>query len=263
MVRIRRLFLCFIILAALSSACSVSFAGRPPTPVPTIHLPTPIVPTLTPTPEPTPTPTLPPKIEVSNERFEVLLLEDGGTLFFDKEIGYMLEFGPEWLVIPVEETTRGEYLSLVQDVFSQRTAHWLTEFYINDNILRLAALDYSLQYSGEGAVISNFGVSYRHDDWSATTALNDVLMYQAAVLPTLMPNMIVTDQTIKTNASGIQYARLESKSTNEFGEPVRQVMLMVKHSNGVLVFIGSARENFFSTVEPIFQQIFDSLLLVE
>lgn len=266
MVRFRRLFLCFIILAAFSSACSVTFAGRPPTPVPTIHLPTPIVPTLTPTPESTPIPTYPPKMEMKSDRLEVIVLETSETLFFDKELGYLMLFPPEWLVVPVDESTHGEYLGLVRAEISDDAALWVNEFFFNEaaEVMRLVAMDYTMNFSEGENIIANINVSYVQEGWPAGAGLNDILLYQAAVMPTEIPNALVSEQSIKTNSNGIEYARMiVSHPANTFGVPVKQVMLMTKLEDGVLIFTGTAKDNLFPTVEPVFQQIFDSLEFVE
>ncbi|HKJ26388.1 MAG TPA: hypothetical protein VJ965_02020 [Anaerolineales bacterium] len=219
--------------------------------------------TLIPTPLPTVTPTYPPKIEASTNQYLVEVQEDSSTIFTDLELGYQLEFSPEWLVISVDETGQDTLLENTADALSENMQQMLSAA-LQQGGIRMIAMDYIQVYHETGDSIANMNVIYQTDLASQTYELSFLLENNAAVLPTLIPDSDVTYQAIQTNPNGIEYAKMVVRHpASTFGTPLQQIMMMVKLDEGVLAITASVEESMYSEAEPAFLRVFNSLKWVD
>ena len=244
-----------VLVVVMISLASCSFN------IPEVDLP--FLPTETyvpaPTSTPLPTPTYPPKLEINSELYQIEVLENDETIFIDKEFGYQIKFPAEWLVIPpgadLQEDLAGELSEQMQQlvVITRRK-----------DGLRTLALDYTLTYNQTENSIANFNIVFQKDLAAAATELENLLEDNATLFPTLVPDSMVTYQAIQTNSAGIEYAKMVISypaSTN--GTALRQIVMMVKLDEGMLVITATAEESMYDKAEPAFLRAFNSLTWVE
>jgi hypothetical protein len=123
----------------------------------------------------------------------------------------------------------------------------------------MLALDYIEEYSEVGNIITNVNVVYQEDLASANYDLDILVEGNASVLPTQIPNAVVTYTAVQTNPNGIKYGKMViNHPSSTFGIPLRQIMMMVKAGEGVVLITCSVQDDLYSTAEPAFQKIFDS-----
>lgn len=252
--QLRKALYFVLVVAFVGLACGLNLLSEVDMPFTSTSTFTPL-----PTRTPTITPTYPPKIETSNEQYRVEVQENSTTTFTDRALGYRLEFSPEWLVIPITEETQNELYDVIGEELNP-TLQALLDQTRQQAGIRVVALDYILRYSPDENSISNLTVIYQEDLASAAYDLDILLEANAMLVPTQVPDAAVTYQAIQTNPNGIEYAKLVvSHPASTFGVPLRQMAMMVKMDEGLLVITGSVQEDIYARVEPIFQKIFDSL----
>jgi len=215
-------------------------------------------PTLLPTRTPTVTPTYPPKLEARTEQFRIEVQEDSSTLFTDNLLGYQLRFNPEWLALPVEENLQGEFFAASAEELPSNIQQFVADT-SNEAGMRLVALDYTYAYSPEENNMGYITVVYKEDLASVEYSLDILLDADVATIPTLVPDAKVTYQSLQTNPNGIEYGKMViSHPASTFGIPMKQMLMMVKLDEGLLVITGSIQEDMYFSVESIFQKLFDS-----
>lgn len=255
--RISLLYL-FLMLTTVSFSCGLNLAD----------MGVPFIPTQTLTPTatkiPTPTPTYPPKFETSGTTFSIEVRENGTTLFFDNELGYQLEFSPEWLLVPNDESSWNDALAVVDQTLSDATLEDLNQV-SNLAGLRLVALDYTMAFSNNEPNMANVIVSYQPDPAIGTYELADLLDDNASTIPTLVPGTSVSYQDIRTNSNGVEYAKMiiDQPASDSSSVDLRQVALMVKLDEGLLVITCTVEEELYTSAEPVFQRLFDSLAFLK
>ena len=125
--------------------------------------------------------------------------------------------------------------------------------------MRLVAVDYTCAYSPEESNIGNITVVYKADLASVEYSLDILLDADVATIPTLVPDAKVTYQSLQTNANGFEYGKMViSHPASTYGTPIRQMLMMVKLDEGLLVITGSVEDDMYFSVEPVFQMIIDS-----
>lgn len=250
--KIRRSLYFVLIVASVGLACGLdlSVSDLPFMPTGT--------PTLLPTRTPTVTPTYPPKLEAKTEQFSIEVQEDTSTLFTDNTLGYQLQFNPEWLVLPVEETLQGEYFAASADELPPNMRQLVADTSRQAG-MRMIALDYIFAYSPQESNIGYITVVYKADLASVEYSLDILLDADVATIPTLVPDAKVTYQSLQTNSNGFEYGKMViSHPASTTGTPIRQMLMMVKLDEGLLVITGSVEEDMYFSVESVFQKIFDS-----
>lgn len=227
----------------------------------------PFIPTRTVTPAPTrtplPTSTYPPKLPYDNELFLVEVLENSESVLTDRELGYQVQFSPEWLVVPLDADMQDALVAISSEELSDQMQQILTAS-LEEAGIRIVALDYTLAFNQTESSVANITIVYQQDLASANYELGVLLDGNAAVVPTLIPDAMVTYQAIQTNSNGIEYAKMViNYPASVFGQPLKQLVMMVKLDDGLLVITGSVEESMYSAAEPAFLRIFNSLSWVE
>ena len=250
--KIRRSLYFVLIVASVGLACGLDL-GLSDLP----FMPT-GTPTLLPTRTPTVTPTYPPKLEARTEQFSIQVQENSTTLFTDNALGYQLQFSPEWLALPVEENLQGEFFAASSEELPPSLQQLVAEISRKAG-MRLVALDYTFAHSPEESNIGYITIVYKEDLASVEYSLDILLDADAVTIPTLVPDAMVTYQALQTNPNGIEYGKMViSHPASTFGTPIRQMLMMVKLDEGLLVITGSVQDDMYSSVEGVFQKIFDS-----
>lgn len=248
----RKVLFFVLIIASVGLACGVN-VGLSDLP----FMPTGTA-TRLPTKTPTVTPTYPPKLETTDEQFQVEVQEDNTTIFTDKALGYRLKFNPEWLVLPVGESEQNDLFDAIAEELPQSMLQLLEQTREQAGV-RLVALDYTFAFSPDESNIGNLNVIYQQDLAAVEYGLELLLEANVESVPTLVPDSTVTYQALQTNPNGVEYAKMVvSHPASTFGIPLRQMVMMVKLNEGLLVITGSIHEDMYGTVEPVFQTIFDS-----
>jgi len=252
----KKLFGLIIVTAVISLACGLDLGAALP-----------FLPTQTNTPLPantaTPTATLPPKPDSASEEFGVEVQENETTVFTDKVLGYSMVFPAEWLVIPMGSGIQTDQFDLPEEELPQDLLD-LIEVSRQQTGIRVLAMDYTYRYSDEQRSIANLNVVFDPDQIYLEQELQDLLDDNVEAMPTLVPDSRVTYQALQTNAQGIEYAKMIVNHPREtFGVPIRQVFMLVKLDEGILVITGTVQEEMFTDVESSFQRIFNSLEFVE
>lgn len=251
--QLRKALYFLLIIASVSLACGLNLLGDVQVPFITTSTFTP-----RPTRTPTVTPTYPPKIETTNEQVQVEVQEDTTTVFTDNALGYRLVFQPEWLVVPVSEAEQNELLNAIGEDLTPEMQEMLAQT-IRQAGIRMVALDYIRRYSPDESYTANFNLLYQQDLASIEYDIDILLEANVLTVPTLIPDSKVTYQAIETNPNGVEYGKMVvAHPASTFGVPLRQMAMMVKVGEGVLVITGSANEEMYATVESVFQEIFDS-----
>lgn len=245
-----------VVMAVISLACGLDLGAALP-----------FLPTQTNTPLPantaTPTATLPPKPESASEEFEVEVQENETTVFTDKVLGYSMVFPAEWLVIPMGSEIQMDLFGLPEQELPQDLLD-LIEASRQQAGIRVLVMDYTFLYSDEERSIANLNVIFDPDQIYLEQELQDLLDDNVEAMPTLVPDSRVTYQALQTNAQGVEYAKMIVNHPREtFGVPLRQVFMLVKLNEGILVVTGTVQEEMFTDVESSFQRIFNSLEFVE
>lgn len=254
--RISLLYL-FLMLTMVSFSCGLNLGD----------MGIPFIPTQTLTPTatkiPTPTPTYPPKFETSGTTFSIEVRENDTTLFVDNELGYQLEFSPEWLLVPKDDASWEDALAVVDQTLSDSTLQDLTLVSHLEG-LRLVALDYTMAFSNNEPNMANVIIIYKPNPAISTYELEALLDDNASSIPTLVPGTSVSYQDIRTNSNGVEYAKMiiDQPASDSSGVDMRQVALMVKLDEGLLVITCTVEQELYTSAEPVFQRLFDSLTFV-
>ena len=247
------------ILAVVTLACGVSFG------LPNVNLP--FVPTKTGTPLPantsTPTPTFPPKLESSSEEYDLEILKNDFTVFTDKALGFRLTFPAEWLVVPLDEQLTADLFDAMEKDVPEELLDLLVTARQKAGI-RVLALDYTMLYSPEPDNAANINVTYQKDLTVLDLEMQDLLDQSVEAMPTMIPEADVNYQTIQTNSHGVEYAKMiVNYPASAFGVPLRQVLVMVKLGDGVLVVTETVQEEMYTEAENSLQRVIDSLEILE
>lgn len=255
----KRVFFFILTIALVSLACGIGqgLSG--------VNIP--FVSTKTSTPLPantsTVTPTYPPKLEATSDAFELDVLENESTVFTDRRYGYSLRFPVEWLVIPLDAEGAASLFDEIA-IFMPEDLLPLVETTRQDAGVRVMALDYAEKYSSVGDTIANVVVAIEETTSYTDVEMLDLLDESVEEIPTLVPGSFVTYQAVQTNPNGVEYGKmLISHPEETFGVPLKQMIMMVKTEDGLLVVTGSVLEELYLDVEDVFQRIFDSLEFTE
>ena len=255
----KRIFYFILSVALMGLACGIgqgfSDFNIPFVPTKTNTLPPPNTPTVT--------PTYPPKLEGTSDAFELDVLENESSVFTDKRYGYRLRFPAEWLVIPLDEEGAASLFDEIE-LFMPEDLLPLLETTRQDTGVRVMALDYAETYSSLGDTIANIVVTIEETTSYTDVEMVDLLDESVEEVPTLVPGSSVTYQAVQTNPNGVEYGKMLISHPEEiFGVSMKQIIMMVKIEDGLLVVTGSVLEEFYLEVENVFQRVFDSLEFTE
>jgi hypothetical protein len=248
-----------IILAVVGLACGLDIGFQ--------DVEIPFMQTTTHTPLPTRTatvtPTFPPKIESSGEEYRLEVLENNSTVFTDHILGYRIVFAPEWLVVPFDDQLQSEdYQSVAEEL--PPTMLQLLESTQQQAGIVLMALDYTLAYSPDESNTANINLVYQKNPAIWDNPLVNLLETNVEVLPTLIPDATVTYQTIQTNSKGVEYAMMViSQPASTYGMPVKQMVMLVRLEEGLLIITGTIQEDLYSNIEPVFKQVIGNFELID
>jgi type III secretion system FlhB-like substrate exporter len=255
----KQVFFFILTIALVSLACGIGQG------LSDVNIPFVSTKTNTPLPPNTPTvtPTYPPKLEGSDESYELELLENESTIFTDKLFGYRMRFPVEWLTVPLDENGQAELLDMIADELPEDLALVL-ESTMQQAGMRLVALDYTEKYSPVEDYIANIVVIVQETIVYEEVEMEALLDENVESVATLVPDARVNYQAVQTNPNGVEYAKMViSYPAEAFGVPVKQMGMIVKIEGGLLAVSCSVPEEMYLEVEDIFQRILDSLEFTE
>lgn len=227
----------------------------------------PLVPTVTPTPIPTKaataTPTLLPKAEKTEGIIQTGQLENGATRMVDTELGYQAVFPSEWLVIGLD----GGVETQLSDVFGAEVPEGIlarVNVARNAKGVRAIALDYTGHFYEMGEFNANIQVAFSPNPASMELEADFLIDGFVSSMATQEPDSSVIYEVVQTNPHGIEYGKMIVTYPREiFGLPGKQMVVILKLSDGLLTLTGSAVEEEFQLVEQDFQRVVDSIELVQ
>lgn len=227
----------------------------------------PFVPTVTstaiPTRAATPTPTLPPKPEKTEGIIQTTQLENGDTLMVDTELGYQVVFSPEWLVVGLDGDVDAQLAAAFGDQIPESVSAKVNSVQGVRGV-RAVALDYTGYYYELGELNANIQLVFKSDAKIDDKEVPQLVEDFVAAAPTQMPNANVIYEVIETNFNGIQYGKMIITFPREtFAVPGKQMVVVLKVPGGLLTLTASAIEDEYQQLESNFQQVVDSIELVQ
>lgn len=244
-----------ILLLALMAGCSFELQDLPFVPTSTA--------TLIPTGLPTATPTLLPKPPKTEGVIQTEINEDGRTQLTDTELALTAVFPAQWLILGFD----GDVQAQLDATFPNGTPEFLlssAQAFASVPGLRVAAMDYESSFSDVEGVNTNIIMVFQADESVAEQEYDAMVNEAVAVMPTEVPNSDVIYQTVETNATGIEYGKVVvSHPAETFGLPMKQVIAFFKIGGGVLTVTGTALEEEYTTLEPFFQRVVNTIEIVE
>jgi len=219
--------------------------------------------TLIPTALPSATPTLLPKSPKTEGVIQTEITADGRTQLTDTELGITAAFPEQWLVLGFDS----DFQAQLAATFTNSVPGYLfssAQAFASVPGLRVAAMDYQNSFSDTEEVNNNIVMIYQIDETIAVTEYEALVDEAVRYMPTEVPNSAVTYQAVATNSNGVEYGKVVvSHPAETFGFPLKQVMVFIKIGDGMLTITGTALEEEYTRLEPSFQQVINSIEIVE
>lgn len=243
------LWLLVVLFASLACSTSLSQPATAPVTAPTtgekLDFPTPVVVTNTPVPQ----------IE-SPLYFE--RLEDGSTRVSNSELHYQVVFDGFWEVIPMDEQMQAVLMDAADEQLGEEFQQ-LIDISRQQTGMQFIAFDKDMTFSVDVLSITNVSMIYYEDSTVSMFDMNYLLQENVNSLPSLIPDVVVSDTSVRTSAKGLEYGWLVmTHPATTFGYPAKQAVAMFKLGNGLITFTCSTHETMFPTAEQFFQMVVDS-----
>jgi hypothetical protein len=215
-------------------------------------------------PSPAPTVTLAPTATPSAE--SVLDMNtDGSYTFVDLLAKYQLTVPMQWLAMRIN-APEIDIVSQLPETASPAVQRSLTTIKAQDpNVFRLFMLDVAEEHLTEGFVTN---VNLVWDRQMEVSLENDTdIKGIAAALPASLKDTEVTGTELKTTKNGIPYGVITAKTPALTQEGVQivvmQKLVYLNLSVGTLNITLSTTETWRETVEPSFDEIIESFILLQ
>jgi hypothetical protein len=128
--------------------------------------------------------------------------------------------------------------------------------------LRLMAININIDYLRDGNP-PNVNVLYLEDRSVRGLPMEFVIEALAQGLEKMIPGLNILDKSVEENANGIEYGNLLSQLTSASNVTVSQRQVYFNVPGGMAVITFSADPRDFDSLNPAFQDIVDSFILLD
>ncbi|NOZ72655.1 MAG: hypothetical protein GXP38_12220, partial [Chloroflexi bacterium] len=204
-----------------------------------------------------------PNAELAPEEENSLITqEDGSTLFLDRDSGYQLTIPADWIVIPLGE---GDYESLLQvgaDTINvdQNLLDMLLSQADTTNALFMA-------WNFDSATLSDSGVptiTLIKQELPGKVPTEFVLKASAQSMPKLLAGAEVLSSDMVENAQGVNLGVIEillPTSEESGGDTIYEKLALLVNNSTMFNLTTVVDQKFRDTIEPIFDEVIDSITL--